>query len=146
MSSKAKILATLSMMFFLSSPGFTAVTPEQLTQLYQSKSPFESIPKTEWVAESTHAFVIHAKSPQAPIHLLIIPKNRIPTILQAPDELITEMLSLAKRVARDQGIEQDGFRIIINTHPNGGQSIYHFHIHVLGGRELGWSPGFKTAN
>jgi len=131
---------------FSTLPGLAAPTPEQLQQLYQSASPFEAIPRTRWIAESPQAFVIAAKTPQAPVHLLIIPKKRVPTLLQAPDGLVTEMLALAKRVAREQGIEQDGFRLIINTHPDGGQSIYHFHIHLLGGRELGWAPGFKATD
>jgi histidine triad (HIT) family protein len=90
--------------------------------------------------------VIRDINPQAPVHLLVIPKKRVPTLLQAPSELVGEMFELAKRVARQEGIAEDGFRIIINTHPFGGQTVYHFHIHVLGGRELGWSPGFRDAD
>jgi histidine triad (HIT) family protein len=120
------------------------VTPEQLQQLYAQSSPFESIPHSKWVAESRHAFVVRDINPQAPVHLLVVPKKRVPTLLQAPPELVAEMFELAKRVARQEGIDQDGFRVIINTHPYGGQSVYHFHIHVLGGRELGWSPGFRS--
>lgn len=122
------------------------VTPERLRQLYSTPSPFESVPRTKWVAESENAYVIRDINPQAPVHLLVIPKKRVPTLLQAPPELVGEMSELAKRVARQEGIADDGFRIIINTHPFGGQSVYHFHIHVLGGRELGWSPGFRDAN
>ena len=119
------------------------VTPKQLQQLYASDSPFESIPKSEWIAQSRRAFVIRAKNPQAPVHVLIIPKRRVPSVLQASESLMGEMVALAKRVASEQGIAQDGFRLIINTHPNGGQSVYHLHMHLLGGKELGWSPGFR---
>lgn len=126
-------------------PAFAAthVTPAQLQELYAQSSPFESIPRSEWIAESRNAFVVRDINPQAPVHLLVIAKKRIPTLLQAPLGLVAEMFDLAKRVAQQEGIAQDGFRIIINTHPYGGQSVYHFHIHVLGGRELGWSPGFR---
>ncbi|MGH9783391.1 MAG: HIT domain-containing protein [Terriglobia bacterium] len=120
------------------------VTPEQLQELYAQPSPFESIPRSKWIAESPNAFVVHDINPQAPVHLLVIPKKRVPSLLEASPTLVAEMLALATRVARQEGIAQDGFRIIINTHPYGGQSVYHFHIHVLGGRELGWSPGFRN--
>ena len=119
------------------------VSVDQLDKLYSKPSPFESIPESEWVAQSENAFVIKAKSPQAPVHLLVIPKKRIPTILQASEELIGEMFSLARKAAKENAIAQDGFRVIINTHPYGGQGVYHLHIHVLGGKELGWSPGFR---
>ncbi|MGC3981585.1 MAG: HIT domain-containing protein [Steroidobacteraceae bacterium] len=119
------------------------ITADQLKELYAQPSPFLSIPHTEWVAESKNAFVIRTNNPQAPIHLLIIPKKQIPSLLEAPDTLVAEMISLAKRMAKKQGIADDGFRLIINTHPYGGQSVYHLHMHLLGGRELGWSPGFR---
>ena len=138
-----KFLFALGLAILTASPAMAGVTPEQLQKLYASPSPFEAIPKSEWVAESRHVFVIHAKNPQAPVHLLIIPKRRVPTLLEASPALIAEMVTLAKRVAREQGIAQDGFRLIINTRPYGGQSVYHLHMHLLGGRELGWSPGFR---
>ena len=80
-------------------------------------------------------------TPQAPVHILVISKKKISTLLQAPPELVTEMVLLAKRVAKQEGLENDGFRLVINTHPSGGQGVYHFHIHVLGGRQMKWPPG-----
>ena len=62
-------------------------------------------------------------------------------MLQAPDALLGEMLALARRVAEEQGIVRGGFRLVLNTHPQGGQSVYHLHIHVLGGRQMRWPPG-----
>jgi histidine triad (HIT) family protein len=62
--------------------------------------------------------------PESPVHLLVIPKKRIPTILQASEQLIGEMFSLARKAAKENGIDQDGFRVIINTHPYGGQGVY----------------------
>lgn len=116
-------------------------TSEQLTSLYSRPSSWENISPERYIAESENAFVIRDKYPQAPVHLLIIPKKRVPTILQASPELITEMLALAKRVARQGGVENDGFRLVINTHPMGGQSVFHFHIHLLAGRQMTWPPG-----
>jgi histidine triad (HIT) family protein len=60
-------------------------------------------------------------------------------MLQAPDDLLGEMLGLVKKVAEKEGIAKEGFRIVINTNPRGG--VYHIHIHVLGGRQMGWPPG-----
>lgn len=116
-------------------------TSEQLTSLYSKPSPWENISPERYVAESENAFVIRDRYPQAPIHLLIVPKKRVPTILQASPGLISEMLELAKRVAVQEGVEGNGFRLVINTHPMGGQSVFHFHIHLLAGRQMTWPPG-----
>jgi histidine triad (HIT) family protein len=117
------------------------LTDEQLAELYAQPSPFESIPEEQWIAQSDNAYVIRDHKPQAPVHLLVIPKKRVPTLLQAPPELLGEMLDLARKVAAQEGIARDGFRIVINTHPRGSQSVYHFHMHVLGGRQMRWPPG-----
>ena len=117
------------------------VSSEQLAELYSKPSPFENVAPDRYIAESENVFAIRDKNPQAPVHVLIIPKKRVPTILQAPPELITEMVDLAKRVAKQEGLENDGFRIVINTHPQGGQSVFHFHMHLLGGRQMKWPPG-----
>jgi histidine triad (HIT) family protein len=118
------------------------VTLEQLADLYAKPSAFEiDIPLSQHIAESENAFAVRDKYPAAPIHILIISKKKIPTILQASPELIAEMIELAKRVAKQEGLETGGFRLVINTNPFGGQSVYHFHIHVLGGRQMKWPPG-----
>lgn len=114
---------------------------EQLNSLYAKPSPWEKVSSERYIAESENAFVIRDRYPQAPIHLLIVPKKRVPTILQASSGLITEMLELAKRVAAQEGVESNGFRLVINTHPMGGQSVFHFHIHLLAGRQMTWPPG-----
>ena len=103
--------------------------------------PFASIPKEKWIAESPNAFAIRDRDPQAPVHVLIISKAAIPTMLEAPAVLLAEMLDLAKVVARQEGIATAGFRLVINTLPAGGQSVYHLHIHVFGGRQMKWPPG-----
>lgn len=117
------------------------IAPADLAELYAKPSPFENVATERYIAESENAFAIRDKYPQAPVHLLIIPKKRVPTVLQASLELAAEMIMLAKKVAKQEGIESDGFRIVINTHPSGGQSVFHFHIHVLGGRQMRWPPG-----
>jgi histidine triad (HIT) family protein len=118
-------------------------TPE-LQQLYSKPNVFESIPESAWIAESPHAFAIRDANPKAPVHLLIIPKRRVPTLLQASPALLGEMFELLRRVVKQEGIEESGFRTIINTHPDSRQSVYQLHIHVLGGRRMDWADGFAA--
>jgi len=121
--------------------GAAPPTDDELAALYAQPSPFEAVPHDRWIAESENAFVIRDHKPQAPVHLLVIPRKRVPTLLQAPPELLGEMLDLARKAAQQEGIARNGFRIVINTHPQGSQSVYHFHMHVLGGRQMKWPPG-----
>ncbi|MGE0031567.1 MAG: HIT domain-containing protein [Steroidobacteraceae bacterium] len=121
--------------------GAAPPTDEELAALYAQPSPFESVARGLWIAESENAYVIRDHKPQAPVHLLVIPKKVIPTLLQAPPELLGEMLDLARKAAEQEGIARSGFRIVINTHPQGSQSVYHLHMHVLGGRQMKWPPG-----
>uniref|UniRef100_A0A1A8MGV3 Histidine triad nucleotide binding protein 1 n=3 Tax=Nothobranchius TaxID=28779 RepID=A0A1A8MGV3_9TELE len=82
-------------------------------------------------------------APQAPTHILVVPKKPIVQLSQAEDSdaaLLGHMLIVAKKCARDAGLTK-GYRIVINDGPDGGQSVYHVHIHILGGRILGWPPG-----
>jgi histidine triad (HIT) family protein len=83
-------------------------------------------------------------NPQAPTHFLLIPKKHIATIndLQTEDAALMGKLYLAaKRIAKDQGIEESGYRTVMNCNADGGQSVYHIHLHVLGGRNMSWPPG-----
>jgi histidine triad (HIT) family protein len=83
-------------------------------------------------------------APQAPVHLLIIPVRHLSTIkeLKTEDrELVGDMVLLANRLANDEGISDDGYRLVLNCGPHGGQTAYHVHMHVLGGRALHWPPG-----
>lgn len=112
-----------------------------IESLYTKPSPFENVGRERYLAESEHAFAIRDKHPKAPVHVLIISKARIPSLQQADPELVAEMVALAKNMARQEGIEQTGYRLVINTRPQGGQSLYHFHMHLLGGRQMAWPPG-----
>jgi histidine triad (HIT) family protein len=81
---------------------------------------------------------------QAPIHLLLIPKLHIATINEANDEnqaLLGKMILRAKTIARTEGISDAGYRLVFNINPNGGQTVYHVHLHLLGGRQMTWPPG-----
>uniref|UniRef100_A0A8B9WCZ5 Histidine triad nucleotide binding protein 2 n=1 Tax=Bos mutus grunniens TaxID=30521 RepID=A0A8B9WCZ5_BOSMU len=82
-------------------------------------------------------------APQAPVHFLVIPKKPIPRISQAEEEdqqLLGHLLLVAKETAKAEGLG-DGYRLVINDGKLGAQSVYHLHIHVLGGRQLQWPPG-----
>jgi len=79
--------------------------------------------------------------PQAPVHVLVIPKQRvIPTIADATDDdepLLGHMMRVAARIAEQEGIAKKGYRLIVNCREHGGQEVYHLHLHLLGGRSLG---------
>jgi histidine triad (HIT) family protein len=111
--------------------------PEIKAESLSQPSPFEQIPRSQWLAESEHAFVIEdLYAPTAPVHLLVIPKQRFASLLEAPSAILGEMLDLARRAARERGIAESGFRVVINTNPQGGQTVYHLHMHVKGGHQL----------
>ena len=83
-------------------------------------------------------------SPQAPTHLLVIPRKPIRSLNEAePDdaELLGRLLLTAAKVAKQEGIADDGYRTVINCNAGGGQTVYHLHLHVIGGRPLQWPPG-----
>jgi len=81
-------------------------------------------------------------APAAPVHVLVIPKAHIASVLEADDEgLLGHLLTVASDVARKEGLAEDGFRLVINTGADGGQTVHHLHVHILGGRSLAWPPG-----
>ena len=82
--------------------------------------------------------------PQAPVHILVIPKRHIPSLAQAAvedAELMGDVLLAVREVAEREGLAEAGFRTVLNTGNDGGQTVHHLHAHVLGGRGLGWPPG-----
>ena len=96
------------------------------------------------VYEDDQLFVINDINPQAPLHALIIPKRHIATLndLAAGDEtLVGAMMRRAAAVAAERGYADRGFRTVFNTNAESGQTVFHIHLHVLGGRALGWPPG-----
>jgi len=81
-------------------------------------------------------------SPAAPVHALVIPKKHISSVLEADDEgLLGHLLAVARDVAKAEGLAESGFRFVINTGKDGGQTVNHLHIHILGGRSMAWPPG-----
>ena len=83
-------------------------------------------------------------NPQAPTHILIIPKKRIPTINDIKDEdskVIGKLVIIAKKIAEEENISKDGYRLVFNCNEYGGQTVFHIHLHLIGGRKLNWPPG-----
>jgi histidine triad (HIT) family protein len=90
-----------------------------------------------------HVFAFHDIHPQAPVHIVLIPRVHIRDVADARREHREELgrlLLAAAAVARDLGIEDSGYRLVINRGPNAGQSVDHLHVHILGGRGMGWPP------
>ena len=82
--------------------------------------------------------------PEAPTHVLIVPKRHIPTLndlTAADDGLVGSMIRLATRIAKDRGVDDAGYRTVFNCNSHAGQTVFHIHLHLLAGRRLGWPPG-----
>ena len=98
----------------------------------------------EIIYETDTVLAFRDINPQAPLHALIIPKTRVRTIndLEADHkELVGELFLAAKAIAAEQGVAEDGYRVVMNCNEGAGQSVWHIHLHLLGGRALGWPPG-----
>lgn len=97
------------------------------------------------VFESENVLAFRDINPQAPVHILIIPKIEIPKVtdIRGPEHaiLLGEILDAANKIAEDLEISNDGFRLVFNCGDNGGQEVYHLHLHLLGGRKMNWPPG-----
>ena len=96
------------------------------------------------VLESDLLLAFKDVQPQAPSHIVIIPKKHIETIndlAETDSRLVAELFFACQRVAKDEGLAEDGYRIVINCNSDGGQSVFHIHAHVLGGRKMSWPPG-----
>lgn len=96
------------------------------------------------VFESDTVLAFHDISPQAPLHVLIIPKKPIVNLNDAGQEdngVLGELLSVAAKIAKSEGIEEGGYRVVINNGINAGQTVFHLHLHLLGGRDFAWPPG-----
>jgi histidine triad (HIT) family protein len=96
------------------------------------------------IAEGEDWFAFRDIAPQAPVHFLVVPKRCIHRINEAQptdSALLGTLLSAAAATARGQGLGENGYRIVINNGPDGGETVPHLHVHVLGGRHMHWPPG-----
>jgi len=83
-------------------------------------------------------------NPQAPVHILIIPKkhiSRISDLEESDKDIISELIFIAKKLAEEKGIAESGYRLVLNNNKDAGQAVFHIHLHLLGGRKLSWPPG-----
>lgn len=97
------------------------------------------------VFESDNVLAFKDIKPQAPVHILIIPKLEIPRVTDINGKehaaLLGEMIDVANKLAKDLEIDKNGFRLVFNCGNDGGQEVYHIHMHLLGGRHMHWPPG-----
>jgi histidine triad (HIT) family protein len=94
------------------------------------------------VHEDEHTLAFRDIDPKAPTHVLVIPKSHVSTLNDATDAaLVGRLLLAAKEIAAAEGIAESGYRTIVNCGAGAGQTVFHLHLHLLGGRHLGWPPG-----
>ncbi|HET9065034.1 MAG TPA: HIT domain-containing protein [Gemmatimonadales bacterium] len=103
------------------------------------------IPARE-AGRNSHAMAFHDLNPQAPVHVLVVPTRHAATaadLVESPGgaAIMAEVMALATRVAHELGLADGGYRLVINTGEDGGQTVGHLHVHVLGGRRMTWPPG-----
>lgn len=100
--------------------------------------------RADTVYEDEEVLAFRDINPQAPVHVLIVPKRHIATLndLQDDDEaLVGQLFMAARQIARQEGIDEKGYRTLINCNAAAGQTVFHLHLHVLGGRIMHWPPG-----
>ncbi len=94
------------------------------------------------VLETDECLAFRDINPQAPVHVVVIPKDHVTSLNEAKDAATVGRLGLvAAEIARIEGIAESGYRTVINTNADGGQTVFHLHLHLLGGRHMGWPPG-----
>lgn len=94
------------------------------------------------VYEDDKVLAFHDISPQAPVHILVIPKKHIASVASLEDmAVISDLFSTIKKIAEEKGIDKTGYRVVVNQGRDAGQVVPHLHFHLLGGRSLGWPPG-----
>jgi len=94
--------------------------------------------------ENERLLAFEDSRPRAPVHVLVIPKDHFASLNDAPDgaeALLGEILFRAREIAREKGIGESGYRIVLNTAGDSGQEVFHIHFHILGGRRMAWPPG-----
>lgn len=101
----------------------------------------KEIPATV-VAETEHCVAFRDIDPKAPVHILVIPREHVRSLGEVRDPaLVGRLTELASELAVKEGIAESGYRVVMNTNADAGQTVFHLHLHLLGGRPLGWPPG-----
>ncbi|MFZ2451311.1 MAG: histidine triad nucleotide-binding protein [Methylovulum miyakonense] len=98
--------------------------------------------KPEVVFEDDNVLAFRDINPQAPVHVLVIPKQHVATLNDlGGHEMAGQLMLAATTIAKQEGLAEDGYRVNINCNKKGGQEVYHLHLHLLGGRQMTWPPG-----
>ena len=98
--------------------------------------------KPDIVFEDDNVLAFNDINPQAPVHILIIPKKHIATLNDLDDTVLAgQLLQTAIKLAKQQGLAEEGYRTVFNCNEKGGQEVFHLHMHLLGGRQMNWPPG-----
>ena len=96
------------------------------------------------VHEDEQCIAFRDIDPKAPTHIILIPKKEIPSMAEIDGNdkgLIGHLYLVASKIAKDEGVSDSGYRLVVNTNKEGGQEVYHLHVHLLGGRQMNWPPG-----
>ena len=94
------------------------------------------------VAEDDHCLAFRDINPQAPVHILVIPREHIPSLNELEDPAVVgRMHRMAAQLAKSEKLAERGYRTVINTNADAGQTVFHIHLHLLGGRRMSWPPG-----
>ena len=96
------------------------------------------------VYEDDECIAFRDIDPKAPVHILLVPKKEIPSLAQVTENdktLLGHLMVKASEIAKAEGISDSGYRVVVNTNKEGGQEVYHIHMHILGGRQMTWPPG-----
>ena len=94
------------------------------------------------IAETEDCVAFRDINPQAPVHVLVVPRAHVASLNDATDaRLVGRLSTFAAEIARKEGVADSGYRTVINTNADAGQTVFHLHLHLLGGRRLGWPPG-----
>ncbi len=94
------------------------------------------------VAEDATCMAFRDVNPQAPVHVLVIPRAHVPSLNEVTSpSLFADVLQMAREVAKQEGIAASGYRVVFNTNADGGQTVFHLHAHLMGGRHMAWPPG-----
>jgi histidine triad (HIT) family protein len=96
------------------------------------------------IRDDEEVIAFHDIHPQAPVHALVVPKkhiSRITEMNESDQRLIGKMIYVGKEVAQELGVSDSGFRLVLNNGPDANQTVHHIHLHVIGGRRMGWPPG-----
>ena len=99
---------------------------------------------SDLVFENDQVVAFRDISPQAPVHILIVPRQHVATVndfRSEHGETLTQLMLAAPKIAVDQGVDEDGYRLVLNCQEGAGQSVFHVHMHLLGGRRMEWPPG-----